>query len=52
MGQKAWSGGWEREKTYFGVLAQALLGEMSCWNDMSLKRSKDEFEPPGACHEG
>ena len=40
------------KKTYSGVLAQALLGEMSCWDDMPPKRSKDELEPPGACHEG
>ena len=41
-----------RKKTYSGVLAQALLGEMSCWDNMTPKRSKDELEPPGACHEG
>ena len=52
MGQRAWSGGGEREKTYFGVLAQVLLREMSCWDDMPPKRSKDELEPSGACHEG
>ena len=40
------------EKTYYGVLTQALLGEMSYWDDMPPKRSKDELEPPGACHEG
>ena len=42
----------EREKTYSGVLAQALLGKMSCWDDIPPKRSKDELEPLGACHEG
>ena len=52
MGQKAWSGSGKREKTYYGVLAQALLGEMSCWDAMPPKRSKDDLEPPGACHEG
>ena len=52
MGQRAWSSGGEREKTYSGVLAQALLGEMSCWDDMPPKRNKDKLEPPGACHEG
>ena len=52
MGQRSWSSGGEREKTYSVVLAQALLGEMSCWDDMPPKRSKDELEPPGACHEG
>ena len=40
------------KKNYSGVLAHALLGEMSCWDDMPPKRSKDELEPPGACHEG
>ena len=52
MGQRSWSGGGEREKTYYGVRTQALLGEMSYWDDMPSKRSKDELEPPGACHEG
>ena len=40
------------KKTYYRVLAQAFLGEMSYWDDMSPKRSKDELEPLGACHEG
>ena len=40
------------EKTYSGVLAQALLGEISCWDGMPPKRSKDELESPGACNEG
>ena len=52
MGHRAWFGGGEREKTYYGVLAQILLGEMFCWDDMLPKRSKDELEPPGVCHEG
>ena len=47
----AWSGCGERKKTYYGVLAQALLGKMSCWDDMPPKRSKDELEPPDACYE-
>ena len=29
-GKRVWSGGGERGKTYFEVLAQALLGEVSC----------------------
>ena len=41
-----------KKKTYSGVLAQALLGEMSCWDDIPPKKSKDEWEPLGACHEG
>ena len=40
------------KKTYSGVLAQVLLGEMSCWDDMPPKRSKDELQPLGVCHEG
>ena len=43
---------WGEGKTYSGVLTQALLGEMSCWNDILPKKSKDEIEPLGACHEG
>ena len=43
---------WGEGKTYFGVPIQALLGEMSCWDDILPKRSKDELEPLGACHEG
>ena len=42
----------EKEKTYSGVLAQVLLGKMSCYDDMPPKKSKDELEPLGACHEG
>ena len=42
---------WGEGKTYSGVPAQALLGEMSCWDDMPPKRSKDELEPLGVCHE-
>ena len=44
---------WQGEgKTYSGVPTQAFLGEMSCWDDIPPKRSKDELEPLGACHEG
>ena len=51
-GKRAWSGDRERGKTYSGIVAQALLGKMSYWNDISSKRSKDELESLGACHEG
>ena len=51
-GNRAWFGGGERGKTYFEVPAQTLLGEVSCWDDIPPKRSKTEFEPLGACHEG
>ena len=39
-------------KTYSRVPIQALLGEMFCWDGIPFKRSKDELEPLGACHEG
>ena len=41
-----------RGKTYSGVSTQALLREMSCWDDILPKRSKNKLEPLGACHEG
>ena len=28
------------------------MGEMSYWDDKPPKRSKDELEPLGVCHEG
>ena len=28
------------------------MEKMSCWDDIPSKRSKDELEPLGACHEG
>ena len=53
MGQRAWSGGGGGGgETYYGVLAYIILGEMSYWDDMPPKRSKDELELPSACHEG
>ena len=39
-GKKAWFGGGEREKTYFEVPTRALLGEVSCWNDIPPKEAK------------
>ena len=50
-GKRAWFDGGEREKTYSEVPTQALLGEVSCWDDIPLKRNKVELEPLGACHE-
>ena len=47
-GKRAWFGGRERGNTYFEVPTQALLGEMSCSNDISPKRRKTELEPLGA----
>ena len=43
---------WGEGKAYSRVLAQTFLGEISCWDDIPLKRGKDELEPLGACHEG
>ena len=37
---------------YFEVLAQAILGEMSCWEDISPKSGKYELESLGACYRG
>ena len=51
-GKRAWSSSGERRKTYYGVPAKTLLGEMSCWDDILPKISKDELKPLGACHEG
>ena len=51
-GKRAWFGGVERGKTYFEVLARALLEEVSCWDDIPPKRSKTELEALGTCHEG
>ena len=50
-GKRAWSSGGEG-KTYFEVPAQALLREMSYWDDISPKGSKDKPGPLGACREG
>ena len=43
---------WEEGKAYFGVPGQITLRLMSCWDDLPLKRSKDELKPLGVCHEG
>ena len=50
-GKRAWFGGGERGKTYSEVPAWALLGEVSCWDDIPPKRSKVELKPLDACHE-
>jgi len=53
MGQKqerVWSGGGEKGEVYFGIPVQALLGEMSYWDDIQPKREKNELESLGACH--
>ena len=43
---------WGEGKAYSRVPAQVLLGEMSCWDDILPKRSKDELKPLGVCLEG
>ena len=43
---------WGERKAYSRVFTQALLGKMSCQDDILPKRRKDELEPLGACHEG
>jgi len=45
-----WSSNGEKGKAYSEVSAQAFLGEMSYWDNISLKRGKDELESLGACH--
>ena len=42
---------WGERKTYSKVPTQALLGEISCWDDIPPKGSKDELGPLGARHE-
>ena len=37
---------------YFGVSTQALLGEMSCWDDIPPKRGKYKLESLSACYRG
>ena len=51
-GKRAWFGDGERGKTYFKIPTWALLGEVSCQDDIPPKRSKTELEPLGACHKG
>ena len=41
---------WGKWGAYFGVFAQVLLGEMSCWDDIPPKRGKGELESLSACH--
>ena len=47
-----WFDGGEKGGAYFGVPAQSLLGEMSCWDDIPPKRGKHKLESPGACYRG
>ena len=41
-----------RRGAYFRVPTQALLGEMSYWDDISPKSSKYKLESLGACYRG
>ena len=45
-----WSGDGEKGEAYSGVLAQALLEEMSCWDDIPPKSGKEELDSLGACY--
>jgi len=45
-----WSGGGEKGEAYFGVPAQAFLGEMSCWNDIPPKKGKHKLKLLGTCY--
>ena len=42
-----WYGSREKGEAYSRVLAKALLGEMSCWDDIPPKKGKDELESLG-----
>ena len=41
---------WGEEGAYFGVIAQAILGKISCWDYLSPKRDKHELESLGVCY--
>ena len=43
---------WGEGRAYSGISTQTLLGEISYWDDIPLKRRQDELEPLDACHEG
>ena len=38
--QRAWFGGGERGKIYFFCSGSGSFGEVSCWDDLLLKRGK------------
>ena len=40
----------EKGEVYSGVSAQALLREMSCWDDIPPKRGKDELKSLDVCY--
>ena len=55
MGQgyeRVWSSGREKGEPILGFPLKLLWGEMSYWDDISLKRSKYELKPLNACHRG
>ena len=41
-----------KKKSILEFLLKLLWGEMSCWDDISPKRSKYKPEPLDACHRG
>ena len=43
---------WGEEGAYFGVPTQALLGEISYWDDIPSKIGKYKLESLGACYRG
>ena len=51
-GKRAWSDDRERRKPIMGFLLKLFWGEMSYWDDIPPKISKDELESLGACREG
>ena len=50
--QRVWFGGEEKKGVYSRVPAQASLGEMSCYDGISLKRGKYKLKPLDACYKG
>ena len=55
MGQgyeRVWSSGREKGEPILGFPLKLLWGEMSYWDEISLKRSKYELKPLNACHRG
>ena len=41
---------WGKGEVYYGIPTQALLGKMSCCDDIPPKRGKNELESLSACH--
>jgi len=43
---------WGEGGSLFWGSAQALLGKMSCWDDIPPKKGKHELESLGVCYKG